>query len=103
MFEQLLGDAIHHVQYGTIVGGFADLAGGYKPGDVTFYVESEDINTDLRRGEKLGGEMLLPRTEIPGMDGTPSFLILPVIGSGSSWPDPLNSRARLAPCVRVRR
>jgi steroid delta-isomerase-like uncharacterized protein len=52
---------------GNIAGGFAELASGYMPGDVTFYVGSEDIESDLRRAEKLGGKTLVPRTEIPGM------------------------------------
>lgn len=52
---------------GNVGGGFAELAAGYKPGDVTFYVGSGDIESDLRRAEELGGKTLVPRTEIPGM------------------------------------
>ncbi len=38
-----------------------------RPGDVIVYVSSEDIDSDLRRAEELGGKVLVPRTEIPGM------------------------------------
>ena len=52
---------------GNIGGGFPELAVGYKPGEVTFYVDSGDIESDIRRAEELGGKTLVPRTEITGM------------------------------------
>ena len=52
---------------GNIGGGFGELGDNYKPGDVTFYVGTGDIEADLRHAEALGGKTLVPRTEIPGM------------------------------------
>src|SRR5579871_4303851 len=36
-----------------------------KPGDVRIYIASDDIDADLRKVESLGGQIVLPRTEIP--------------------------------------
>jgi len=38
-----------------------------KPGSVTVYIDSSDIDADLKKIESLGGKTLLPKTEIPGM------------------------------------
>lgn len=53
-------------------GGFVPTAtstdGGtmqYKAGDVLVYIGSDDIDADLRKVESLGGEILVPKTEIP--------------------------------------
>ncbi len=49
-------------------GGFPRVDGQmYKPGDVTIYIGSDDIEADLKRIESLGGKRLLPKTEIPHM------------------------------------
>jgi len=46
-------------------GGFTDLGEEVKPGDVLIYVNSEDIEADLKRAEALGGTVVRPKTEIP--------------------------------------
>lgn len=46
-------------------GGFTLLSESVKPGDVLVYVDSEDIEADLKRIEQLGGQVVAPKTEIP--------------------------------------
>lgn len=46
-------------------GGFSPLGEQVKPGDVLIYIDSEDIDADLKRVVELGGEVLMPKTEIP--------------------------------------
>ena len=48
-------------------GGFSPLDGQVKPGDVLIYVDSDDIESDLKQVVKLGGTALHPKTEIPGV------------------------------------
>lgn len=46
-------------------GGFAPLSENMQVGDVLFYVNSDDIEADLKRAVELGGEIAMPKTEIP--------------------------------------
>lgn len=46
-------------------GGFSPLGETVKPGDVLVYVDSEDIEADLKRVEQLGGQVVAPKMEIP--------------------------------------
>ena len=46
-------------------GGFNPLSETVKPGDVLIYVDSPDIEADLKKAEELGGKILAPKTEIP--------------------------------------
>jgi uncharacterized protein len=39
----------------------------YKLGDVALYVETDDIEGALRKVEELGGSVVLPKTDIPGI------------------------------------
>jgi steroid delta-isomerase-like uncharacterized protein len=63
-----MGEPMNYTSFktGNIPGGFPDLGDMYEPGDVIFYIESDNIDADLRRAEKLGGKTMVPRTEIPG-------------------------------------
>ncbi|MCY4466127.1 MAG: VOC family protein [Chloroflexi bacterium] len=36
------------------------------PGDVILYFHSDDLDADIARASELGGEVLLPRQDIPG-------------------------------------
>jgi uncharacterized protein len=46
-------------------GGFPKIDGKeFKPGDVIVYVQTDDIEADLKRIEALGGKVLKPRTAI---------------------------------------
>jgi uncharacterized protein len=46
-------------------GGFSPLNESVKPGDVLIYVDSDDIDADLKRIKALGGTVLGEKTEIP--------------------------------------
>jgi predicted enzyme related to lactoylglutathione lyase len=63
-----MGEPMNYTTFktGNVPGGFPSLSDMYKPGDVIFYVESEDISSDLRRAERLGAKTAVPCTEIPG-------------------------------------
>ena len=37
-----------------------------KPGDVILYFHSDDLDADIARAGELGGEVILPRQDIPG-------------------------------------
>jgi predicted enzyme related to lactoylglutathione lyase len=52
---------------GSVAGGFAPLGEQVKPGDILVYIESEDIEADLKRIEAKGGKTLMPKQEIPNM------------------------------------
>src|SRR5512143_3098728 len=47
-------------------GGFTPLSERVKPGEVAVYVDSDDIDADLRKAISLGGEIVQEKTEIPG-------------------------------------
>jgi predicted enzyme related to lactoylglutathione lyase len=51
---------------GNIAGGFPDVDETYKPGDVIVYIDSDDIEADLKQIESKGGKTLQGQTEIPG-------------------------------------
>ena len=53
-------------QAGNLGGGYFDTTQGAKVGDVRVYIESEDIDADLKNIEKAGGKTATPKTEIPG-------------------------------------
>ena len=46
-------------------GGFSPVGENVKPGDVLIYVNSEDIEADLKRAAELGGTILQEKMEIP--------------------------------------
>jgi predicted enzyme related to lactoylglutathione lyase len=49
-------------------GGFVAPDGKqYKAGDVIPYLGADDIDATLKKVESLGGKVLLPKTEIPGV------------------------------------
>ncbi len=48
-------------------GGFNPVGGRWKPGDVVFYVTTDDIPATLAKVEQLGGTIELPETEIPNV------------------------------------
>jgi predicted enzyme related to lactoylglutathione lyase len=48
-------------------GGFSPLTDQVKPGDVLVYVDSDDIEADLVQVVKLGGMVVAPKSEIPGI------------------------------------
>jgi predicted enzyme related to lactoylglutathione lyase len=48
-------------------GGFPEVSADNPVGQVLVYIDSDDIEADLKKVEKLGGKVLHPKTEIPGM------------------------------------
>ena len=48
-------------------GGFSPLGQGVEPGNVLIYVDSADIEADLKQVEALGGTIVYPKSEIPGV------------------------------------
>lgn len=49
-------------------GGFPRIDGEmYKPGDITLYIDTNDIEGTLKRIESAGGKTVMPKSEIPGM------------------------------------
>lgn len=73
-YKELFGWEIQHdeaMDYtmfdtGDLGGGFS-LVGqnGTKPGDVLLYLDSEDIDADLKAIAAAGGEVVMPKSEIP--------------------------------------
>lgn len=62
------------MNYATFDYGVEGVGGGLNPvqddnpaGTVVVYVDTEDIDADLAKVEKLGGKIVAPKAEIPGM------------------------------------
>lgn len=52
---------------GDEYGGFPQVSEENPAGQVLIYIASDDIDADLKKVEKLGGKVLRPKVEIPGM------------------------------------
>ena len=48
-------------------GGFPPISDESPAGRVTVYIDSDDIEADLKKVEQLGGKTVHPKMEIPGM------------------------------------
>ncbi|MCK6568894.1 MAG: hypothetical protein DCC59_02470 [Chloroflexi bacterium] len=48
-------------------GGFPQISEDSPAGRVTVYIDSEDVEADLKKARTLGGRVLHEKTEIPGM------------------------------------
>lgn len=48
-------------------GGFPGVSEESPAGQVTVYFDSDDIEADLKKVVELGGKVVHPKTEIPGM------------------------------------
>ncbi|HUW87099.1 MAG TPA: VOC family protein [Candidatus Paceibacterota bacterium] len=53
-------------QSSNMRGGFAPIGDENKQGDVTVYLDSDDIDADLKKVEINGGKILKGKTEYPG-------------------------------------
>ncbi len=51
---------------GNIGGGLNPISDDNPAGSIVVYVDSEDIDADLKRAEGLGAKILQPKMEIPG-------------------------------------
>jgi hypothetical protein len=52
---------------GDDYGGFPLVSDENPAGQVLIYIDSDDIEADLKKVEKLGGKVIHPKAEIPGM------------------------------------
>ena len=48
-------------------GGFPEVSAENPVGQVLVYIDSDDIDADLKKVEQLGGKVLEPKREIPNM------------------------------------
>lgn len=64
-------DANNPINYGMVETGSPGINGGIGPADgegyITFYVQVEDLQAYLEKAERLGGKVVVPPTEVPGM------------------------------------
>lgn len=74
-YEGLFGWKMQHVpefnytmwEDGSGFGGGFNVASEENPiGKVLIYIDSDDIEADLKKAEQLGGKIIHPKTEIPG-------------------------------------
>jgi predicted enzyme related to lactoylglutathione lyase len=54
---------------GAIFGGFMPVDEKIKPGQLTVYISSPDIDADLVAVEAKGGRVVVPKFEVPGGKG----------------------------------
>lgn len=65
-------DASNPMQYGIVEGADGGIGGGIGAGQngeqlLTFYVQVDDPQSYLQKVEQMGGKVVTPVTEIPGM------------------------------------
>jgi len=63
-------DDMHYTTWeaGNLRGGFPDIDDTmYKPGDVVVYIDSQDIEADLKKIASLGGKTIQEKMDIPGI------------------------------------
>ena len=86
------------MNYATFDYGVEGIGGGLNPvtennpaGTVIVYVDTDDIDADLAKVVKLGGKIVTPKTEIPGMGWFGIFADLTgnLIGLYTNMPRPM--------------
>jgi predicted enzyme related to lactoylglutathione lyase len=74
-YQELFGWKLHHAPEFDYTmwedgsgsgGGFTKVSDTNPAGQVLVYIDSDDIEADLRKVEQLGGTIVTPKTEIPG-------------------------------------
>jgi len=58
---------------GNVGGGMPSIGDDYKVDDVIIYIDSPDIEADLKQIEKHGGKALSPKMEVPGFGSLAYF------------------------------
>jgi uncharacterized protein len=76
-YHELFGWEIQQLpemNYATFATGKEEVGGGFNPinadtppGTVTVYINTDDLNESLRKIQELGGKIVQPRMEIPGV------------------------------------
>lgn len=64
---------------GNIGGGLSPLSETVNSNDVLVYIESNDVQADVKHVERLGGTVMVPYMEVPGM------------GYLAIWKDPIGN------------
>ena len=83
LFGWSIEGATGDLDYGLVQGGDGGIGGGVGKsqdggvGHVTFFVEVDDPKAYLARAEKLGGQTVVPPTEIPAYNLTFAYFIDP--------------------------
>jgi uncharacterized protein len=83
LFDWQVQDAGNDSGYGLIqaaengIGGGIGPAQGGGPGQVTFYIEVDDVAAYLQKAERLGGQTIVPPTTIEGFGLTFAFFADP--------------------------
>lgn len=75
--EVPMGDDFTYTMFNT--GGDINVAlspvgEGMNPGDVLLYFRSDDLDADMARVSELGGQVILPRQDVPGFGALGMFL-----------------------------
>ncbi len=63
-----MGPDFNYVIFGTgsVPVALSATSEDNQPGDVILYFHSDDLDADIARAAELGGEVILPRQDIPG-------------------------------------
>jgi len=75
--EVPMGDDFTYFMFNTGVdmgAALSPVGDGMKPGDVLLYFHSDDLDADMARVPELGGQVILPRQDIPGFGSLGMFL-----------------------------
>ncbi len=71
-YAEMFGWEFQHVavpeytsfEAGNTRGGYPNVDQEHQPGDVLVYVDSDDIEADLKKIESLGGKTLIPKSPV---------------------------------------
>ena len=75
--EVPMGDDFTYVMFNSGVDlnvALSPVGDGVKPGDVILYFHSDDLDADMARVSELGGQVILPRQDVPGFGALGMFL-----------------------------
>ena len=74
--EVPMGDDFTYVMFdlGQLGAALSQVNEDIKPGDVIVYFESDDLEADMARVAELGGQVLLPRQDVPGFGSLGMFM-----------------------------
>ncbi len=56
-------------------GGFTEVSADNPVGKVMIYVDSPDVDADLKQAEALGGKTIVPKSEIPNLQPETDYVL----------------------------